>query len=478
LPRPGLSALAWFSLAPLILACSEASELESFGLGTLAGFSFHGFSLFWIYSTCRFAGIDRPVSFLAWAALAAFLGLAWGLGASFARWLTKRLPNSMSPWIWAASWTAVFVILGRFTPRVSADLLEYTQYGNLAMIQLASIFGPFGLGFLILLANASLAAVWKERARSGPKINLAVCAVLVGAAWIYGEAALVSRHSGPGLAIEILQPNIDQYRKWDMSFQTEIEDNLQNLLSLERTRKPALIVWPESVIPRWVMESGELLEASPWSRQLGAYQIIGVVSEGNGLRHNSALLIGPDGAIRGKYFKRVLVPFGEFVPFPWLKRWIGILNELGGIDAGESRQELFKTPLGLAAPSLCYEATFQNLARLDAQRGARLIVNLTNDGWYKDTWGPDQHFGTNVFRAVENRVTVIRAANTGISGVIDPWGVVTARLGLGERGRLSAEIPALDEFPGRSFYAHCGDWFGNLVLLLSAALVALANFLK
>ena len=115
---------------------------------------------------------------------------------------------------------------------------------------------------------------------------------------------------------------------------------------------------------------------------------------------------------------------------------------------------------------------FPRLARADAERGARFVVNVTNDGWYKDTWGPYQHFQANVYRAIENRVTVLRSGNTGISGVIDPWGVVTARLDLNERGRLDAEVPLADPFPGRSFYARHGDWFGALCLLAAAGLIA------
>jgi apolipoprotein N-acyltransferase len=100
------------------------------------------------------------------------------------------------------------------------------------------------------------------------------------------------------------------------------------------------------------------------------------------------------------------------------------------------------------------------------------VVNVTNDGWYKDTWGPYQHFGENVYRAVENRVTVLRGGNTGISGVIDPWGVVTAELGLNARGRLDADVPLADPFPRRSFYARHGDWFATLCLLAAAVLLA------
>ena len=168
-----------------------------------------------------------------------------------------------------------------------------------------------------------------------------------------------------------------------------------------------------------------------------------------------------------------LVPFGEFVPFPWLKAYIGILNQLGGITAGDARQPLLETPLGLASVTVCYEAMFGPWSRLDASRGARVIFNITNDGWYKDTWGPYQHFGSNIYRAIENRATVVRSGNTGISAVIDPWGVVTDRLDLNTRGRLDVDVPKETAFPNGSFYSQHGDWFGLLCSLLTAVLILL-----
>jgi apolipoprotein N-acyltransferase len=212
-------------------------------------------------------------------------------------------------------------------------------------------------------------------------------------------------------------------------------------------------------------------EASAWAARLSAFQIVGAVTlEGEAMR-NSAFLLGPAGEMRGVYHKRQLVPFGEFQPFPFLGRFVGLLNQLGGLTPGAAAQAFLDTPLGRTAGGICYEAMFPRLSRADAARGARLVVNLTNDGWYKDTWGPYQHFAVNMCRAIEGRVTVLRSGNTGISGVIDPWGVVTARLALNERGRLDADVPLADPFPRRSFYARTGDWFGVLCLLVAALLV-------
>lgn len=444
--------------------------------GLSAGFGFHGLALYWIYSTCRFAGIAVPIAVLAWAALCVVLALNWGCIGLIGAWLSRGRPEPWRPWILAAAWSGLTVIMERWTPRLCLDILGYTQYKNLSLLQISALAGPHALGFLIVAFNAALAQAWGAL-QGGKKSewvarNCALAAALVMGVWGFGLFQLASRpDSGTMAPIEVLQPVVDQYRKWNPDFEREILGNFYDLLSRPRAARPFLVVWPEGALPRWVNEGEEIPEAAAWSRRLGAFQVLGVISKDKGKTYNSAVLIGPEGTARAVYHKRRLVPFGEFVPFAsLLRRFIGLLNQLGVIAPGQAVGTLMQTPLGTAAASICYEAAFPRLARIDARRGARWIINLTNDGWYKDTWGPYQHFYANIFRAVENRVTVIRAGNNGISGVIDPWGRVTARLELNVRGRLDAAVMTDDYFPRRSFYARHGDWFGLLCLAVLGAL--------
>jgi apolipoprotein N-acyltransferase len=233
-----------------------------------------------------------------------------------------------------------------------------------------------------------------------------------------------------------------------------------------------LVVWPETSIPRWTPRGEAVPEAARWAKAQGATHLVGIVSKEGPA--NAVQLVGPDGTVKGFYAKRELVPFGEYVPFRALfprfviDRWLTILDNFGDMSAGPKDPPLLSTPFGATAVTICYEATFPRWARRDAARGARLLVNVTNDGWYKDTWAPSEHMTMNVFRAIENRVTEIRSGNTGISAVVDPWGVVTASLPLGARGRLDADVPLGDPFPARSFYTRHGDWLGTLCLLLAA----------
>jgi len=269
-----------------------------------------------------------------------------------------------------------------------------------------------------------------------------------------------------------LQANIDQYEKWDERYEEKIRGAFDALLSRPRSVKPSLVLWPESALPGWLDDPKNSRWVSGWARRLGAAMLVGSVARLGERTHNSAVLFDERGEPSGLYNKRRLVPFGEFVPWrEKLEPFIGILSQMGDFHPGQERQPFISTPAGPLAVTICYEQVFPRLVLGDAARGARMFANLTNDGWYKDTWGPYQHFGVNIYRAIENRVTVVRCGNTGISAVIDPWGVVTAQLALGQRGRLDARVPSSDPFPRRSFYARHGDWFGGLCLMAMAALV-------
>jgi apolipoprotein N-acyltransferase len=480
LPKPGLCLLAWFSLAPLFsLWRRSRTWREASLLGLAAGFGFHGTVLNWIYSTCRFAGLSVFVGLLAWGALALFMALNWaligGLGRRFAE--GRRLSR---PWAWAAIWTAVTFFCERWTPRLCADILGYSQWRYLSLLQVSSLAGPHFLGFLLVAENAVLESAWtgseKEGQREpGAAVSAALVLALLAASWGYGVFELTRRETvpiGPSAPVEFLQPAVDEYQKFDAQFAQRIRDDFEDLLSRPRATMPTLVLWPESCLPYIVETGAEVPDVAVWSRKLSAYQIVGAVTrEGEDIR-NSALLFSPAGTVQAAYHKRQLVPFGEFQPFKFLGRFIGILTQLGGLTAGATVQPLFETPLGPAGTGICYEAMFPRWARGDAARGARILVNVTNDGWYKDTWGPYQHFQANAYRAIEDRVTVLRSGNTGISGVIDPWGVATATLDLNTRGRLDAQVPLQDAFPRRSFYARHGDWFSGLCLLATALLVA------
>lgn len=488
LPPYGLWPAGWFGLAPLFLAVSGcARRRDAALLGLAAGLAYHAVVLHWIYQTCRFALMPIPVSAVVWLALAAFLAVNWAAAAWLARRLAEGAPGPLRPWLAALAWTAVAAASERWTPRLAVDLPAYTQSPNLSILQSLSWGGPHLLGYVLVLFNASLAEAWLD-AKTGkrrPSLRPIYASVLPALVlWAYGRFTIARRPAGPGetARVEILQPCVDQYQKWDQTFVKSILSNLDGLLSAPRTRKPALVVWPESSVPRWAARGEAVPEAARWAKALGTPQLIGVLARAEARTGpaNGVQLVSSDGAAAGFYAKRELVPFGEFVPLRrWIPRfvlenWLAALDQFGDLSAGGAEQPLLASRFGPLAVTVCYEAMFPRWSRRDAARGARILVNVTNDGWYKDTWGPYQHFEANRFRAIESRLSVIRSGNTGISAVIDPYGVVTSKLPLNIRGRLDADVPLGDEFPDRSFYVRHGDWFGTLCM----ALLAVASFWK
>ncbi len=474
LPRPGLCFLGWVSLIPLCSVCRPGSSVKkSFGLGWIAGFSFHAVSLFWIYQTCRFAGINVFLALLSWVLLAAFLGIHWGFVSALTSWAALRPLDAFIPWIWGIVWSAL-EFLWLKTPRLCMDILSYTQYRYLPLVQIDSVLGPLGLGFFVLFFNAAFAYfLYCEKSKRRWALTwVAMSLIFVLGIWGYGSLSLSKTpHQTPDIPVAILQPNIDQYQKWSPNSVSEITSNLENLLSGPWKKNPRLILWPEAALPRLLGQEKTIAEASPASLRWKSYQVIGAVVQNSTHLYNAAYYLNPLGETQGFYAKRELVPFGEYVPWDFLRKFIGYLDELGNMTPGPSSPHLLQTNFGKIGCTICYEAVFPFLSRSEAVKGARALVNITNDGWYKETWGPYQHFYINRFRAVENRLYVLRAANTGISAEIDPWGRILGRLPLNFRGRLEVSLPLSDPFPQRSLYTRFGDWFGVLCLGLGLLLI-------
>jgi apolipoprotein N-acyltransferase len=486
LPRASLWVLGWLGPVPLFAALNGAeSDAEAAGLGFLGGFVFHAVVLHWIYTTCLFAKMPPAAGALALGLLSGVLGIDWALTGWAGRALSRGLPRAVRPLVWAAVWTALAFAAARWTPRLGVDLLSYTQGPNLALLQAGSWGGPGLVGFLVLLVSASLAEAWRDAqdgTPGGPAVPaLSVSLALSAAVWAHGAWVLLNRRpvEGPTARVEVLQPAVDQYHKWDLAYVQEILSGFDGLEALPHGAKPALTVWPETSVPRITPRRDAAPEAARWAKTLGDEQLAGIIAGPEGGRGpaNAAQLVDPDGRVSGVYEKRILVPYGEYVPFRNLiprfviDHWLQVLDQFGDMSAGAPDQPPLSTALGPTGVTICYEAMFPRLSRLDAKNGARVLINITNDGWYKDTWGPYQHFAVNALRAIENRVWVIRSGNTGISAVIDPYGEVVGETQLGARTRLDAEIPMTDAFPERSFYARHGDWLGWACLGLTVLLL-------
>jgi apolipoprotein N-acyltransferase len=237
------------------------------------------------------------------------------------------------------------------------------------------------------------------------------------------------------LKISLIQGNIPQYQKWDENFRASILERYETLTKEAAKDKPDLIIWPETSVPGIIGEEPDLLiRVLDLAKTVNTPILVGAVtSKELGVYYNSALLISADGAVTQQYDKLHLVPFGEYVPlekyFPFLRSMIGV--PIGDFTAG-GESTVFKSPERFAA-LICFEDIIPGLSRRFVKGGAQFLVNITNDAWFMESSAPYQHAAASVFRAIENRVPVVRAANTGLSCFIDRSGRIYDKVSDGKK---------------------------------------------
>ena len=343
------------------------------------------------------------------------------------------------------------------------NLVGYGLAATLPTMQMASIFGVYALSLLAVLLFASPFAIW---APQGSKLarpqSTALVALLfsvglaLGAVW--GEARLASADSAAtGVRLRIVQANIDQANKWRPENSLEI---FNTYLDLTKSgggngglRGISLVVWPETAVPFLLADSSEALGEIGDVLPDGTTLLVGsgrIVDERDAQGrlstervYNSLLVVGDKGEILGSYDKIHLVPFGEYLPFQDLMESLGFLQLTGirgGFSAGTGPRLLSIPGAPLARPLICYEIIFPDEVADTPQRPGWLL-NVTNDAWFGTSAGPHQHFHQAELRAVEQGLPVVRAANTGISAIIDPYGRVLAELGLNKEGVVDGTLP-------------------------------------
>jgi apolipoprotein N-acyltransferase len=278
------------------------------------------------------------------------------------------------------------------------------------------------------------------------------------------------------VVVAVIQPSIEQRLKWDPARHAQILDVYEGLTREAARSRPAIVLWPETATTIFLRGDPALLERlRRLSEELGIPLLVGSIDRREGPAGqflNSAFLLTGQG-IRAKYDKIHLVPFGEYVPLVGLlgfvRGWAEFISEFGSGDT----ETVFPLPGAPFGTVICYEIIFPELFRGFVVRGAAFMANITNDAWFGETSGPWQHLGTLPLRAVEHRVAIARAANTGVSAFVEPTGRVGPMLPLLERGVLERRIPLRG---GPTLYTRFGDWLIGACAGVAAAAIALALF--
>ncbi|MEK7846838.1 MAG: apolipoprotein N-acyltransferase, partial [Nitrospinota bacterium] len=299
-----------------------------------------------------------------------------------------------------------------------------------------------------------------------------------------------------GIKVALIQGNIEQDMKWDEKYQNEVFDAHVNLTMQASLDKPDLIVWPESATPFYFQTDrnfrSKMIELA---QKEGSFILFGTpgyeITDGKNVPYNRAYLLSPHGDVAGKYDKIHLVPFGEYVPLRKILFFIDkMVVGIGDFQSGEEytifkvQSSKFKAQSSFGT-LICFEVIFPDLVRRFVKNGAEFLVNITNDGWYGKTAASSQHIAMVAFRAVENRVPVVRAANTGISGIIEPTGNIKKETDIFVRTHISGEIniatplhPPLTrggDWGGKTFYTQYGDVFAYLSVAVTLLLFFLSK---
>ena len=472
--------LAWVALAPLSFYILKARTLKAAAAGGAAcGIVFYFGIIYWIYPTMRAGGISPGVSALG-LALLSFLLSAEFLLISIYGFRLKKTGLKTWPYLFALGW--LLLEYGKVYLSLKAVwfpwfMLGYTQWDYAPLIQIASVTGVYGLSAAVCFGGALIGSLFALEAPVYKKIlRFSPAALIFSGIWLFGRQELRRAEvfqPVKSFRAALLQPSIDQYAKWDASEAGNIKTRIENLLA--GIKGAELVVWPENALPCWIDEP----DCYAWLRSVvssgtAAGSFIGSVSKGGG-KHVSAFLLDGKGEITASYNKRRLVPFGEYVPLRgFLGKYIQPVAALGEFDPGDEEQKLLDFKGIKIGAAICYESVFPYFFAGDTRGGADIFINITNDGWYLATAAPYQHFIANIFRAVENRRTVVRVANNGISAVIDPWGRTLAKTALNERTVLSVPAPIYAE---QASFPLSGHWFAVAAMLIVSAFLLAAFFI-
>jgi len=467
----------WFLLEESIK--KRTSFLKIFWLGWWFGLGHFTAGLYWITHALM---VDLA-SFW-WLIPFALLGipaiLALFTGTSFLITTFWPYGGLSRGFAFAAIWVGIEWLRGHLFTGFPWNLVGYAWAFSPELIQLASLAGVYGLTFLTLLMAISLRHIANKRLFE--RTIALVIYLSVGLFWLWGKERLAHPEtlSAPPLAIRLVQPNIPQTLKWNPR---QREKNFQTLL--EMTAQPSLlplkaIIWPESAVPFFLETHPEARKKIAETLPQGGLLFTGALRYSGPKRIcNSLVALNDKAEIVAYYDKFHLVPFGEYLPLRnfWDRLFgEGVLKKIttGSIDftAGPGPQPLCLPPdFPCCTGLVCYEVIFPRGIINPVLPRPEWIINITNDAWYGNSSGPYQHLESARFRAIEEGIPLVRAANSGISAVFDAYGRTIGSLGLNVKGVLDVILPApLRKAP---FYARWGDWItlGLIAGILSLALI-------
>ncbi|MFC1571703.1 apolipoprotein N-acyltransferase, partial [Candidatus Margulisiibacteriota bacterium] len=442
-PYFNLSFLVWIALVPLLYIIQNKKSHVAFKAGFSTGFIFFGGLFYWLIA------YNGVVPYLI---LILYLAFCLAILSFLINKATNRRSFFINVFSPAIIWVS-FEFISAFWP-FNGFLwfsLAYTQFRFLSLIQLSTITGIYGITFLILLVNSLLAlylTCYINKREVSPSLKSSSVAIILllilSVGWghreLRGEQIKTEQKN---VGISIIQGNVPYWlhavASQNISYENIITERYLNIIEIAKEKKSNLIILPEAIFPFDILgnstKMGDLLKKL---KNNHSYFLLSSYTHKNNNKYNSAVLFDPDVEINSIYHKNHLVPFGEY-----------------DLSSGSNYNPI-ATPFGKMGVLICFEAIFPRISRKMVRGGADILLNISNDAWFLNTSGPYQHGYISIFRAIENRRPLVRAANTGISMIIDPYGRIIKQTNISEECILEGTINSSNI---RTFYALYGDIF-------------------
>jgi apolipoprotein N-acyltransferase len=461
---------AWFGLVPLLCLLDVKGPRASFGWSYLCGLIFFAGVIYWI----------KYVTVAGAVLLVAYLALYFGLFGWLYHYIRRRSCLVQMVAV-PAAWVLTEFFRSRLLTGFGWAALGLTQYERLVMIQIADIGGVYAVSFVLVFINLVLKGCFVDALARQKRIPGALCAAAAAVTVLVAGYGLIRmarpRYDGE-FRTAVVQGNIDLETRWRETAWLSIIETYLELSRRAVADAPELIIWPETAFPAFLWEDEIFLAGTKeFAREHRTALLLGAVARFDENYYNAAILLAPDGRPAGHYFKNHLVPYGEYIPFRKYFPFLSYLIPIDDFTAGRDKAVLRLPGVFDAAFSvlICFEDTVAGLVRGFVLNGAEVLVNITNDAWFRDSKEPFMHLQSSVFRAVEYKRSVIRAANTGVSAFIDPAGRVLDYVADASgksthvAGYRARAVPLSRQI---TVYARFGDAFAFLCGALAVAAVA------
>lgn len=468
-------------MAPLLIAVAHTRTVSgwrgAFAMGLITGVVYFGSTVYWVAEVMRLhGGLPPVVAVLVAALLVSYLAIYPALFAALLGRAVHRLgPNALwgAPFLWLSTEWLRGIVGGGF-PWVP---LGASQAAALPVVQLASVVGVSGLSLLLALVSTTAAALalrLKGARLTASAVALLLAVIVAWGSWRIGQGTLTQ---GEITTVGLVQGNVAQEQKYDPRYRNQILNRYVELSRQTLNQGADLVVWPEASTPFYFDVDSRLAQPiRDMAASANVPFLLGTdeyepAKDGAPERfYNAAVLVGRDGRSRGSYRKMQLVPFGEYVPLRRLLFFVEPLVEAVSDFSAGTEPVVFDADGARFSVSICYESVFPALSRSFVAGGSQLLVTITNDAWFGRSAAPYQHFAQGAIRAVEQGRYVVRAANTGISGAVDPYGRVVAASGLFEPAALAVDVRLRSD---RTIYSRVGDVAVWSALAISLLLVLL-----